>query len=127
MAATTINLPLYRVLTDLNVPEERAREAAEASVPDLSALATKADQAAMEARMDARFAMFEERMSAQSKSLEDRLGRVIAERTDAQTKWIAAIAASTIIILLSSSAFLWPPTRYAAPPPPAPAVGTSQH
>ena len=109
MAATTINLPLYRVLTDLNVPEERAREAAEASVPDLSALATKAD-------MDARFAAFE-----------DRLGRMIAERTDAQTKWIAAIAASTIIILLSSSAFLWPPTRYAAPPPPAPAVGTSQH
>ncbi len=120
MAATTINLPLYRVLTDLNVPEERAREAAEASVPDLSALATKAD-------LDTRFAAFEERMSAQSKSLEDRLGRMIAERTDAQTKWIAAIAASTIIILLSSSAFLWPPTRYAAPPPPAPAVGTSQH
>ena len=138
MAATTINLPLYRVLTDLNVPEERAREAAEASVPDLSALATKADQAAMEARMGARFAAFEERMStrfttaedranAQSRSLEDRLGRVIAERTDAQTKWIAAIAASTIIILLSSSAFLWPPTRYAGPPLPAPAVGTPQH
>ena len=94
------------MLTDLNVPEERAREAAEASVPDLSALATKADQAAMEARIDARFAAFEERISAQSKSLEDRLGRVIAERTDAQTKWIAAIAASTIIILLSSSAYL---------------------
>ena len=142
MAATTINLPLYRVLTDLNGPEERAREAAEASVPDLSALATKADLdtrfAAFEDRMDARFAAFEERTStrfttaedwanAQSKSLEDRLGRVIAERTDAQTKWIAAIAASTIIILLSSSAYLWPPTRYAAPPPPVPAVGTSQH
>ena len=125
MAATTINLPLYRVLTDLNVPEERAREAAEASVPDLSALATKADQAAMEARIDARFAAFE-----------DRIGRMIAERTDAQTKWIAAIAASTIIILLSSSAYLWPPTPRkspsdfagnAAPQPPTPAVGTSQH
>ena len=94
MAATTINLPLYRVLTDLNVPEERAREAAEASVPDLSGLATKADQAAMEARMDARFSAFE-----------DRVGRMIAERTDAQTKWIAAIAASTIIILLIPDAF----------------------
>ena len=116
MAATTINLPLYRVLTDLKVPEGRAREAAEASVPDLSALATRTDQAAMEARIDARFAAFE-----------DRIGRMIAERTDAQTKWIAAIAASTIIILLSSSAYLWPPTRYAAPPLPAPAVGTPQH
>lgn len=153
MAATTINLPLYRVLTDLNVPEERAREAAEASVPDLSGLVTKADLQAMlagfeermytrseadkeradarlttfEDRTTARFTTVEDRINAQSKSLEDRLGRLIAEKTDAQTKWIAAIAASTIIILLSSSAYLWPPTRYAAPLPPVPAVGTPQH
>ena len=128
MAATTINLPLYRVLTDLNVPEERAREAAEASVPDLSGLATKADLQAMlaglEERINARLEATKERVDLQSKALEDRLGRVIAEKTDVQTKWIAAIAASTIIILLSSSAYLWPPTRYAVP---APTVGTSQH
>ena len=131
MAATTINLPLYRVLTDLKVPEERAREAAEASVPDLSGLVTKADLQAMlaglEERLNARLEATKERVDLQSKALEDRLGRVIAEKTDTQTKWIAAIAASTIIILLSSSAYLWPPTRNAAPLPPAPAVGTSQH
>ena len=131
MAATTINLPLYRVLTDLKVPEERAREAAEASVPGLSGLATKTDLQAMlaglEERTNARLEATKERVDLQSKALADRLGRVIAEKTDAQTKWIAAVAASTIIILLSSSAYLWPPTRYAPSPVPAPAVGTPQH
>ncbi|WP_186374240.1 hypothetical protein [Roseomonas gilardii] len=37
MAATTLDLPLYQVLTELKVPKECARQAAEASIPDLSA------------------------------------------------------------------------------------------
>ena len=43
MAAITINLPLYQVLTELKVGEDRARQAAEASIPDLSAFATRED------------------------------------------------------------------------------------
>ena len=108
MAATTINLPLYQVLTELKVPEDRARQAAEASIPDLSAFATRDD---LKTVLD---------------GLEQRLGRTIAEKTDGQTKWIAAIAASTII-LLSSSAWLWPPTRFAGAPTPPAALTVPQH
>ncbi len=43
MAAITINLPLYQVLTELKVGEDRARQAAEALIPDLSAFATRDD------------------------------------------------------------------------------------
>ena len=109
MAATTINLPLYQVLTELKVPEDRARQAAEASIPDLSAFATRDD---LKTALD---------------GLEQRLGRTIAEKTDGQTQWIAAIAASTIIILLSSSAWLWPPTRFPGTSTLPPAVTVPQH
>ena len=109
MTATTLNLPLYQVLTELKVPEDRARQAAEASIPDLSAFATRDD---LKTGLD---------------GLEQRLGRTIAERTDAQTKWIATIAASTIIILLSTTAYLWPPTRFAGPPAPPVPVTIPQH
>lgn len=43
MATPTINLPLYQVSTELKVPEDRARQASEASIPDLSAFATRDD------------------------------------------------------------------------------------
>lgn len=116
MAATTLNLPLYQVLTELKVPEERARQAAEASIPDLSMIASRDDlMSAIEG--------LKERLDRTMESLEARLGQKIAERSDGQTKWIAGIAASTIIILLSSSAYLWPPTRFAAPT----VTTTSQH
>ena len=41
MPTTSINLPLYRVLRTLNVPEPDAEAAATAAPPDLSQLATK--------------------------------------------------------------------------------------
>ena len=109
MAAITINLPLYQVLTELKVGEDRARQAAEASIPDLSTFASRDD---LKTALD---------------GLEQRLGRTIAEKTDGQTKWIAAIAASTIIVLLSGSAWLWPPTGFAGPPSPPAAVTLPQH
>lgn len=112
MATTTINLPLYQVLTELKVPEDRARQAAEASIPDLSAFATRDD---LKGAVDG--------LKGSIDGLEHRLGRLIAERSDQQTKWIAGIAASTVIILLSSSAYLWPPTRFSAPQ----TVTTQQH
>lgn len=100
MAATTINLPLYQVLTDLKVPEDRAQMAAEASIPDLSNLATRDDL----------------------KGVEDRLSRDIAERAHNQTKWIVG----TVVALLGVSAILWPPTRFAATPPQPAAVTLPQ-
>lgn len=104
MTATTLNLSLYQVLTELKVPEDRARQAAEASIPNLAAFSTRDD---LKVAVDT--------MKASMDGLEQRLSRTIAEKTDGQTKWIAGIAASTIIVLLSGSAWLWPPTRFAAP------------
>ena len=68
IAAITIHLPLYPVLTELTVGEDRDRQAAEASIPDLSAFATCDD------------------LKPAPDWLEQRLGRTIAERTDGQTK-----------------------------------------
>ena len=116
MAATTINLPLYQVLTELKVPEDRARQAAEASVPDLANLATRDDLRVafdtMKASMDGLEQRIDKTIAEKTDSLEQRIGRTIAEKADGQTKWIAGIAATTIIVLLSASAWLWPPTRF---------------
>ncbi|WP_338929222.1 hypothetical protein WDZ11_22295 (plasmid) [Roseomonas mucosa] len=108
MASTTLNLPLYRVLTDLKVPEDRAREAAEAAVPDLSDLIRKND------------------LATALDGLENRIGRMVAERADAQTKWFTIVGFSGIGLVLSAiglsfvvSNFLLSPHRLPPQPPPA--------
>ena len=117
MAATTLNLPLYRVLTDLKVPEDRAREAAEASIPDLSDLVTKDDLKGQE-----------DRFTLALKGVEDRIGRLVAERADAQTKWFTIVGFSGISLVLSAvglsfvvSNFLLSPNRTLPPLPQPPA------
>ena len=59
--ATVINLPLYRALKSLNVPEAEAQAAAEAALPDLSRFATKEDLLRLPTKEDlSRFATKED-------------------------------------------------------------------
>lgn len=133
MVATTLNLPLYRVLTELKVPEERAREAAEASIPDLSGLVTKDDLKSMLTGMEDRFTAAlkgqEDRSTAALKGVEDRIARLVAERADSQTKWFTIVGFSGIGLVLSAiglsfvvSNFLLSPNRLLPPQPQPPAL-----
>lgn len=65
MTTTSINLPLYRVLKSLDVPEAEAeaQAAAEAAPPDLSQLATKEELRAEIAGVRAEIAGLETRMT----------------------------------------------------------------
>lgn len=133
MVATTLNLPLYRVLTELKVPEDRAREAAEASIPDLSGLTVKNDLTAaltgLEERLNAALKGQEDRFTAALKGVEDRIGRHVAERADAQTKLFTIVGFSGIGLVLSViglsfvvSNFLMSPNRLLLPQPQPPAL-----
>ena len=87
MTTTSINLPLYRVLKSLDVPEAEAQAAAEAAPPDLSQLATKEELRAEIAGVRAEIA-----------GLETRLTRAIQQ----QTTWLFGALVAAVGVLIAA-------------------------
>lgn len=130
MTTTAINLPLYRALRSLEVPEGEAAAAAEAAIPDLSQLATKEDLSRMATRDDLqrmatkddllRMAskddlqrmVTKDEMRADVAALRTEIAGIRVEMSQAssrQTKWLAgAIFAGAGLVIASSR--LPPPT-----------------
>lgn len=87
MTTTSINLPFYRVLKSLDVPEAEAQAAAEAAPPDLSQLATKEELRAEIAGVRAEIA-----------GLETRMTRAIQQ----QTTWLFGALVATVGVLIAA-------------------------